>query len=204
MCDGTDLGFYAADGSTRWRSRPPCRRRRRGLLRHPDRPDPHHHDHPLPARGCFGVPRMPLGDLEGALVGLEDLSRFERRTATRTTLAGRLGTTTCGVAGGVPDPPDAPVRGSATSASGTGARLAELDPSMRVTKAHVLTGLSPKRFTALFRSEVGLSPKAYLRVRRLQAALRALNSPRAGATIAADLGYFDQPTSRASSARSRV
>lgn len=63
---------------------------------------------------------------------------------------------------------------------------------MRVSKAQALTGLSAKRFNAVFRSEVGLSPKAYLRVRRLQAVLRALDTPAQGAAIAADLGYFDQ------------
>ena len=69
----------------------------------------------------------------------------------------------------------------------------ELEPSMRVSDAHELTGLSPKRLTAVFRAEVGLAPKAYLRVRRLQAALRQLDTGRAlGAAIAADLGYFDQ------------
>ena len=46
--------------------------------------------------------------------------------------------------------------------------------------------------TAAVRAEVGLAPKAYQRVRRLQAALRQLDSaPAGGATIAADLGYFD-------------
>jgi AraC-like DNA-binding protein len=69
----------------------------------------------------------------------------------------------------------------------------ELDPSIRVAQARELTGLSPKRLTALFRAEVGLAPKAFLRVRRLQAALRQLQAGSAqGASIAADLGFFDQ------------
>jgi AraC-like DNA-binding protein len=69
----------------------------------------------------------------------------------------------------------------------------EDDPSMRVSNARALAELSPKRLTAAFRAEVGLAPKAYLRVRRLQAALRRLDTGGArGATIAADLGYFDQ------------
>ncbi len=50
-----------------------------------------------------------------------------------------------------------------------------------------------ERLTTAFRAEVGLAPKAYLRVRRLQAALRRLDTGRSrGSTIAADLGYFDQ------------
>jgi AraC-like DNA-binding protein len=69
----------------------------------------------------------------------------------------------------------------------------ELDPAIRVSEAGELAGLPPKRLTALFRAEVGVAPKAYLRVRRLQAALRRLDAGAArGATIAADLGYFDQ------------
>ena len=35
-----------------------------------------------------------------------------------------------------------------------------------------MTGLSPRRLAAAFRAEVGLAPKSYQRVRRLQAALQ--------------------------------
>lgn len=70
---------------------------------------------------------------------------------------------------------------------------AEHDPSMRVAQAVALTGLSPKRLIGLFRAEVGLTPKSYLRVRRLQAALRLLDGGASrGADVAATLGYFDQ------------
>lgn len=74
--------------------------------------------------------------------------------------------------------------------------LAAIDanPSMRVSAIREESGLSAKAFTALFRDEVGLAPKAYLRVRRLQAAVRRLDGRGGlGADIAADLGYFDQP-----------
>jgi AraC-like DNA-binding protein len=71
--------------------------------------------------------------------------------------------------------------------------VAERDPSMRVADAVALTGLSPKRLIGLFRAEVGLTPKAYLRVRRLQASLRLLGGGMMrGADVAAALGYFDQ------------
>ncbi len=70
---------------------------------------------------------------------------------------------------------------------------AEHQPSLRVSEAAQLTGLSPKRLIATFRNEIGLTPKAYLRVRRLQAALRLLDAGgRDGADVAATLGYFDQ------------
>ncbi|MFL0291860.1 helix-turn-helix domain-containing protein [Mycobacterium sp. SMC-18] len=71
---------------------------------------------------------------------------------------------------------------------------AEHQPSLRVSDAAELTGLSPKRLIATFRNEIGLTPKAYLRVRRLQAALRLLDAGSSdGAGVAATLGYFDQP-----------
>ncbi|KWX20022.1 AraC family transcriptional regulator [Mycolicibacterium wolinskyi] len=69
----------------------------------------------------------------------------------------------------------------------------ERNPSMRVADAGAQIGLSPKRLIALFRSEVGVTPKTYLRVRRFQAAMRRLDAgAEGGAEIAADLGYFDQ------------
>ena len=69
----------------------------------------------------------------------------------------------------------------------------EDNPSIRMADIRELVGMSTKPLIALFRAEVGLSPKAYARVRRLQAALRLLNAGSAGgARIAADVGYFDQ------------
>ncbi len=78
---------------------------------------------------------------------------------------------------------------------GMAALLAHLDahPSVRIAEVCTLTGRSPKALAALFRSEVGQGPKTYLRVRRLQAALRRLDTGAShGAALAADLGYFDQ------------
>jgi AraC-like DNA-binding protein len=67
------------------------------------------------------------------------------------------------------------------------------EPSMRVSQAQEMTALSPRRLAAAFRAEVGIAPKAYQQVRRLQAGLCLLDAGVArGATIAADLGYFDQ------------
>ena len=69
----------------------------------------------------------------------------------------------------------------------------EDDPSIRMADIRDLVGVSTKRLIALFRAEVGLSPKAYARIRRLQAALRLLSAGSlGGARIAADVGYFDQ------------
>lgn len=54
-------------------------------------------------------------------------------------------------------------------------------------------GISPKRLIALFREQVGMLPKAYWRVRRLQSAMRRLTEPHLGlAALALELGYADQ------------
>jgi AraC-like DNA-binding protein len=191
--DRSDLGFFASDGLTPLRVSQAFAAGA-GVDSYVIRIDPSHtvmtiHFRPagaLPFLGC------PLGDLENALVDLTDLwgpaaerlrerliaagSAQQRVRLLETFLIGRLRR-----ADRDPHPRLASVL-----------QCVELDPSMRVVKAQALSGLSRKPFGNLFRSEVGLSPKAYLRVRRLQAALRALNTPATGATIAADLGYFDQ------------
>jgi AraC-like DNA-binding protein len=65
-----------------------------------------------------------------------------------------------------------------------------------VAEVNERTGLSPKRLIALFRDRVGLTPKAFWRVRRFQAAIRGLESAAgaavSGAELAVRLGYFDQ------------
>jgi AraC-like DNA-binding protein len=54
-------------------------------------------------------------------------------------------------------------------------------------------GLSAKRLLQLFHDEVGLTPKAYWRVRRFRAALAHLDQgTMKGAALAATLGYADQ------------
>jgi len=57
------------------------------------------------------------------------------------------------------------------------------------------TGYSHRRFIALFRAAVGLPPKLYCRVHRLQAALRLLarRPPPPLADVALAAGYSDQP-----------
>jgi AraC-like DNA-binding protein len=64
--------------------------------------------------------------------------------------------------------------------------------ALRVSDAGRIAGLSPKRLIASFRNEIGLTPKAYARIRRFQATLRALRADARGAEIAAATGYFDQ------------
>jgi AraC-like DNA-binding protein len=53
-------------------------------------------------------------------------------------------------------------------------------------------GAHPRTLGRLFRDAIGLTPKRFLRVVRLQAALRALPGATNWAHVAADLGYHDQ------------
>ena len=148
------------------------------------------HFRPAGALPFLGV---PLGELENSCVGLDGL--WGRHGAT---LHERLVAT--------PSPPD---RISLVESfllhrlglhdlephRGVRAVLGAMahDPSMRVSEAQTMTGLSPRKLAAAFCAEVGLAPKSYQRVRRLQAALSRLDAGTAhGAAIAADLGYFDQ------------
>lgn len=72
-------------------------------------------------------------------------------------------------------------------------RTVESYPAVRISQLRAELGWSPRKLTERFRAEVGLAPKAYQRVRRLQGALRMLDGDAGrGADIAADLGYFDQ------------
>jgi AraC-like DNA-binding protein len=193
VSDGKDLGFYASDGHTPL-SVPPAFIVGPGVASYVTRVDPTQtvmtiHFRPAGAAPFVGC---SLGELEDACVGLTDLwgssagllaeqligtgSATRRVALLEALLLDRMRRSEAR-----PQPDVASVM-----------LAAELNPSMRVSKARDLTGLSTKRFTSLFRSKVGLSPKAYFRVRRLQAALRALDTAAPGARIAADLGYFDQ------------
>lgn len=136
---------------------------------------------------------VPLGELENACVGLDRLWGMAGESLHARLIAAH------GVADRVEILESFLVQRAASHDVGCHRGVAaalsafEAEPSMRVARAGELTGLSPKRLAAAFRAEVGLAPKAYQRVRRLQAALSRLDAgPVAGASLAADLGYFDQ------------
>jgi AraC-like DNA-binding protein len=56
-------------------------------------------------------------------------------------------------------------------------------------------GISTRRFIQLFHQQVGLTPKAFCRVRRFQRVLRSVHGRREvdWAQVALDCGYYDQP-----------
>ena len=147
------------------------------------------HFRPGGALRFFG---MPLGDLEGAQVGVDavwgrDGHRLHERLIAAPSVAARFGL--------IEEFLLSRARMSVDRHPGVAAAMAavEAKPSVRMAEVRQLAGLSTKRLIRLFRAEVGLSPKEYARVRRLQAALRRLRAGNAGgADIAADIGYFDQ------------
>lgn len=64
----------------------------------------------------------------------------------------------------------------------------------RVAGVRERTGLSSRRFSELFRREVGLTPKVFCRVRRFQHALQTVHRRRDidWLQVALDSGYYDQ------------
>jgi AraC-like DNA-binding protein len=76
--------------------------------------------------------------------------------------------------------------------------LQHIRRSAEVSKIAFLTdriGLSPRRFIHLFHSQVGLTPKAFCRVRRFQRVLRCVHARQEvdWAQVALDCGFYDQP-----------
>jgi AraC-like DNA-binding protein len=68
-------------------------------------------------------------------------------------------------------------------------------PQMRtVAEVSAQVGLSQRRFIEIFAEQTGLTPKAFCRVRRFQAAIRRAHGSRLidWASLALDCGYFDQ------------
>jgi AraC-like DNA-binding protein len=142
--------------------------------------------------GAFPFLGIPLSDLENTHVGLDhiwgrDGLELHERLIDAPTIAARFDI----VENFLLSRPWSSVHRH----PGVAAALAAIEgnPSIRMADIRDLVGLPTKRLIALFRAEVGLSPKAYARIRRLQAALRSLATGSVGgARVAADVGYFDQ------------
>jgi AraC-like DNA-binding protein len=142
--------------------------------------------------GAFPFLGMPLSELENTYVGLDEVwgrDGFElhERLIDAPTVAARVNV----VENFLLSRPWSSVRRHPAVAAALAA--IENNPSIRMADLRDLVGMSTKRLIAVFRAEVGLSPKAYARIRRLQAALRLLDAGSlGGARVAADVGYFDQ------------
>ncbi|KUH94510.1 helix-turn-helix domain-containing protein [Mycobacterium sp. IS-3022] len=194
VAGNSDLCLYAADGHTRLQV-PPAFVAGAGTTPYiihltPDQAVMTIHFRPGGAWAFLGT---ALGELENCCVGLDQLLGASATVLRERLVETPLRTARIGLI------EQFLLQRMATGYTGhspaVSSTLAEIErtPSMRIAAAREAAGLSPKRFTALFRDEVGLAPKSFQRVRRVQAALRRLDSDRAsGATIASELGYFDQ------------
>ncbi|RDH79409.1 AraC family transcriptional regulator [Mycolicibacterium moriokaense] len=188
------VDFFAADGRTRLHV-PPAFVAGAGTASYVTSIDASRavvtvHFRPAGASAFLG---LPLGELENACVGIDALwgsagTVLHERLIDTPSAIGRIGLLESFLLHRM----EVHRRPSHRAVMSVMAAM-EQDPSMRISAAASMTGLSPRRLGAAFRTEVGLAPKAYQRVRRLQAALSKLDSATAaGAEIAADLGYFDQ------------
>lgn len=70
----------------------------------------------------------------------------------------------------------------------------EVLPTVRVSDLAGDLNLSHRRFIELFRAEVGVTPKAFARIRRFQSVLRRVlaGQPTSWTDVALSCGYFDQ------------
>jgi AraC-like DNA-binding protein len=186
------LDFYAADGATKLGVPPAFVTGAHGQAYVSDIPA----DEPVMAihfrpGGAFPFLGMPLGDLQGVHVGIDDVwgrdgRRLQERLIAAPSAGERFGLLEEFLLSRAPAPPRRHPAVAAAMAA------VEANPSVRMADVRRLVGLPTKRLIGLFRAEVGLSPKEYARVRRLQAALRHLRTGAGGAEIAAGIGYFDQ------------
>jgi AraC-like DNA-binding protein len=70
-------------------------------------------------------------------------------------------------------------------------RVARTRGGVRMRALAAETGISQKHLIHLFREEVGMAPKRYARIVRLNAVLRQMSSS-TWADLAAEFGYYDQ------------
>jgi AraC-like DNA-binding protein len=187
------LDFYAADGKTRL-SVPPAfitGSHTASYVSNIPADEPVMALHFRPG-GAFPFLGIPLGDLEDAYVGIDEVwgrdgRDLHERLIETSTAASRFQILEQFLLSRPSLPTD--------RHPGVAAAIAaiESNPSIRMADIRHQVGMATKRLIGLFRAEVGLSPKAYARVRRLQAALRLLDAGAlGGAHVAAEVGYFDQ------------
>lgn len=141
--------------------------------------------------GIFPFLTLPAGELAGKHVALGDVWGADASALHERLLAACSATARFDIVErallkrlGVRDPHPA-----------VGFALREIEGGARVAGLADGIGLSTKRFTDVFRAEVGLTPKRYGRVRRFQLALRRLNEGKRveWADFALACGYYDQP-----------
>lgn len=72
--------------------------------------------------------------------------------------------------------------------------MTERPDAISISRMNASIGYSQKHFTDMFRKQVGVTPKAYLKIMRFQKAVRAIDAASATdwAAISQDCGFYDQ------------
>ncbi len=142
--------------------------------------------HPGAAEALFGV---PAGEFTGRHIPLDEVwgqqvSIIRERLAAATSLAGRLDTLEAVLA--------ARISGTRGMHPAVARALQHFSVTSDVGRVVRESGYSHRTLISQFRRSVGLTPKEYTRVLRLQRAIRRM--PRVGslAELAAEAGYSDQ------------
>jgi hypothetical protein len=161
------LDFYAADGCTKLPVPPAFVTGSHTASYVSEMPadEPAMAVHFLPG-GAFPFFGIPLNDLENAYVGLDEIwgragIELHERLIGAPTAAARFSILETFLLSR---------RSSTGRHPGVAAALAaiEANPSIQMAEIRDLVGINTKRLIALFRAEIGLSPKAYARLRRLR------------------------------------
>ncbi len=142
--------------------------------------------------GAFPFLKIPAGEFEGTNAALSDVwgsraTELRERLLTATSVDDRFRMVDQALLA-MMKPPRDPHPAVAYA-------LREIGHTHRIDELTSQISLSPKRFTDVFRNEVGLTPKLFCRLRRFQQALRRLNEGRRveWADFALSNGYYDQP-----------
>ncbi len=142
--------------------------------------------------GAFPFLKMPAGELHRTHIALGDMwgsraNELRERLLAAKSVDERFTIVDAALLA-VMRPPRDPHPGVAYA-------LREIGLTRRIEELSGQIGLSPRRFTDVFRDEVGLTPKLFSRIRRFQGALRRLSEGKRveWADFALSCGYYDQP-----------
>jgi AraC-like DNA-binding protein len=144
--------------------------------------------------GIFPFFRMPASEVEGASFDLDDL--WPRRTAEireQLLAAQSVDTVFAALERCLQDQLVRPLELHPAVAYAV-ERFCSLAHGSRVAAVTERIGLSPRRFIQIFHQQVGLTPKAFCRVRRFQRVLQFIHGGQRvdWAQLALDCGYYDQ------------
>jgi AraC-like DNA-binding protein len=142
---------------------------------------------PLGARRIF---RLPMGELAGQVVELEDLigpSDLAERLDETTGWPARLALLERWIARRLMDAPPVPAH-----LDWAWRRLMEMGGTVPVESLAEELGWSRRHLAARFRSEVGMTPKALARLLRFERAVERLRRGDDLAAVALGSGYYDQ------------